>query len=169
MLYIHYLFGFWKNIVDARVLINSSSKINVIMISAYASILGLKVYFYDIGTQKIDGSTLEKFEIVLANFQVDNKLRKTRFFQETFLLADINVEVILSIFFLTLNNTDIQFAEKRLTNRSYTTAKVLSMTKQVELINKKKFAKVALNENSEIFVTYVIFLALILVYSDRKT
>ena len=47
------------------------------------------------------------FEMVLASFQVENKLKKARFFQKTFLLADINVEMILGMPFLTISNADI--------------------------------------------------------------
>lgn len=55
------------------------------------------------------------FEIVLASFQIKDKLRKIQFFRKTFLLTDISVEIILNIFFLIFNNTNIQFAKKKLT------------------------------------------------------
>ena len=45
--------------------------------------------------------------------------------------------------------------EKKLTWRSYTTAKALPTTKWVELINKKEFAKAALDGNSKTFVVHV--------------
>ena len=51
--------------------------------------------------------------------------------------------------FLTLSNADIQFAEKELTWRSYTVAEALPTTKRVEIIDKKEFAKAALDENVE--------------------
>ena len=70
--------------------------------------------------------------------------------------------------FLIFSNINIQFAEKKSTWRSYTIAKVLPTTKRVELIDKKKFAKVVLDENSETFVAYMTFIALISVYPDRK-
>ena len=38
--------------------------------------------------------------------RVEDKLGKARFFQETFLLADISVEVVLEMSFLTLSNAD---------------------------------------------------------------
>ena len=57
--------------------------------------------------------------------------------------------------FLTLSNADIQFAAKELTWRSYTAAEALSTTKRVELIDKKEFAKAALDEESETFVMHV--------------
>ena len=99
--------------------------------------------------------------MVLASFQVEDKLRKIQFFQEIFLLVNISAEVVLGMLFLILSNSDIQFVEKKLTRRSYTTAKALPTTKQVELINKKKFVKAALDEKSETFVVYVTFLNLV--------
>ena len=90
------------------------SKLNAMTLT-YAAKLGLKVRKIDIGAQKIDGSTLEIFGIVLAEFQVENKLGRAQFFQETFLLADISAEVVLGMPFLTLSNANVQFVEKELT------------------------------------------------------
>lgn len=63
--------------------------------------------------------------------------------------------MILEMFFLTLSSADIKFAEKKLTERSYTIAKALLTIKRIELINKKKFVKTALDKNSELFVIHV--------------
>ena len=65
------------------------------------------------------------------------------------------MEVVLSMSFFILSNADVQFAEKKLTWRTYTTKKALLTTCQVEIINQKKFAKTALDENVEAFVVYV--------------
>ena len=46
----------------------------------YASKLGLKVYSSNVIVQKIDSLTFKIFEIVLASFQIKNKLEKVRFF-----------------------------------------------------------------------------------------
>ena len=62
--------------------------------------------------------------------------------------------------FLTFSNADVQFVEKELTWRSYTTAEALPTTKRVELINKKEFAKAAMDENSETFVVHIVSLDL---------
>ena len=62
--------------------------------------------------------------------------------------------------FLTFSKIDVQFVGKGLTWRSYTTAKALSTTKRVKLLNKKEFAKGALDEESKTFVVYVAFLHL---------
>ena len=112
VLYVHYSIRFKKKEVQA--LIDLGNEVNA-MILAYASRLGLRVYRTNIGAQKIDGSTLKTFEIVLASFQVENKLGRTWFFQETFLLADINTELVLGMPFLTFSNANIQFVKKKLT------------------------------------------------------
>ena len=132
--YVHYPIWFKKK--EVQVLINSGSEINT-MTPTYASRLGLRVYCTDVGVQKIDGSTFQTFGMILANFQVEDKLRRAWFFQETFLLANISAEVVLGIPFLNFSNTDVQFIEKELTWRSYTTDEILPTTKRVELINKK--------------------------------
>ena len=90
------------------------------MTPAFASKLGLKVCSTDVKAQKIDGSTLQTFGMVLASFQVEGKLGWARFFQESFLLADTIVEVVLSMPFLTLSNADVSFSEQELTWKSYT-------------------------------------------------
>ena len=151
---IRYLIRFKKSKVQVQALLDSGSEVNA-MTPGYASKLGLKVRPTDVGAQKIDGSTLETFGMVLASFQVEDKLGRTRYFQETFLLADISVEVVLGMPFLTLSNADIQFAKKELTWRSYTAAEALPTTKRVEIIEKKEFARAALDENVEAFVVNV--------------
>ena len=165
---IHYPLRFRKDTTGVRALVDSGSEVNA-MTPAYAAKLGLKVRKTDIGTQKIDGSIFETFGMALADFQVEDKLGRARFFQETFLLADISAEVVLGMPFLTLSNANVQFVEKELTWRSYTTAKALPTTKRVELVNKKKFAKAALDENSKTFVMHVASLNLIPeIHSDRE-
>ena len=81
---------------------------------AYAKKLGLPVRQTDMGAQKIDGSHLNTFEMVIAGFSLQDKLGKVRFFQETFLVADTRMEVVLEMLFLTLSNADIRFAEREL-------------------------------------------------------
>ena len=93
--------------------------------------------------------------MVRDDFQLEDKLGRVQFFQETFLLVDISAEVVLGIPFLTFNNADVQFVKNELTWRSYTTAKALPTIKQVELIDKREFGKAALDENFETFVVHV--------------
>lgn len=93
--------------------------------------------------------------MVLASFQVNNKLDWFRFFQETFLVTNTSVAVILGMLFLILSNVDMLFLEQELFWRSYTSAEALSTTKQVKIINKKELAKAALDENVETFVVHL--------------
>ena len=65
------------------------------------------------------------------------------------------MEVVLGMPFLTSSNADIQFAEKKPTWRSYTAAKALPTTKWIELIDKKEFAREALDEESETCVVHI--------------
>ncbi len=67
--------------------------------------------------------------------------------------------VDLEIAFLSLDNANVKFTElRKLIWRSYTTAKALTTTSWVELINKREFAKAALDKNSETFVVYIAIL-----------
>ena len=93
-----------KKIVGA--LIYSDSEINI-MIPAYSAMLDLKIFSTAVRAQKIDRFLLKIFRIVIASFQIKDKLGRDWFFQETFLLANISMEMILRILFLTLGNEDI--------------------------------------------------------------
>ena len=70
-------------------------------------------------------------------------------------MADTNIEMILRMPFLIFSNKNIHFAKKKLTWRSYIAAKALPITKRIELINKKEFAKTALDEKLKTFVVYI--------------
>lgn len=57
--------------------------------------------------------------------------------------------------FQALNNINIEFNTKNFIQRFYSAAKALSKFKQVEFIDKHKFAKMTLNKNSEILIVHV--------------
>ena len=65
------------------------------------------------------------------------------------------MEMVLGMLFLNFSNIDVQFAEKELTWRTYSTKRALPTTRQVKIINWKEFAKAALDENIEAFVVHV--------------
>ena len=106
--------------------------------------------------------------MILASFQVEDILRKARFFQETFLLADLSIEIVLKMPFLTVSNANIKFAKKKLTWRSYTAAEALPTTKRVKIIDKNKFTKLALNKHVKVFVVHVTFLLTIAIHPAKK-
>lgn len=128
---------------SVEALIDSSSKVNVIQPS-FAKDLGLRICKINVDAQKIDCSRLKTYEIVIVFFQVDDKDRKSRFFEETFLLIDIGMNIAFEIRFLTLSNVKINSNNKKLKLRLYTVADHLSNTRQVELVRKKKFVIVVL-------------------------
>ncbi len=78
------------------------------------------------------------------------------------------MEVVLGMPFLFLSNANVEFAELgKLTWRTYTAAEALPTTSRVELINKREFARAALDENSETFVVYVSALEATTIHSSR--
>lgn len=66
-----------------QALINFNIKINAINLE-YILKLYLKVCFINVKTQKINGFNVKMFEMILANFQVENKLIKIGFFKSRF-------------------------------------------------------------------------------------
>lgn len=119
-------------------LIDSNTELNA-MTPAYASILGLTVRKTDVGAQKIDGSALATYGMVINKLPGRGQDRKGPFFQETFLVADTSMEVVLGMPFLTLSNADVAFAEKELTWSPYTAAEALPTTKRMQIIDRKEF------------------------------
>ena len=133
---------------------DNNSKINGIS-PTYIKKLGLHIQKTNVGAQKIEGSALKIFGMIIADFQVKDKGGKPRFFQETVLVTNIKFEVILRMLFLKISNANMAFDEGTLTWMSYTTNKVLPTTKQVQLVDPKKFVIVALNVDSETFVVAI--------------
>lgn len=113
MPYTHYPIQFKKNKAKVQALLNSSIKVNA-MILAYTAKLGLKIWLINIRAQKIDSYIFEILEISLASFEVKNKLSRAYFFQKISLLANININVILEMFFLIFSNANIVFVNWKL-------------------------------------------------------
>ena len=139
---------------QVRALLDSGSKVNAMSL-AYAKRLGLKTRKTNVRAQKIDGSAQETFGMVIANFQVEDKSGRPRFFQETFLVADTKFEVILGMPFLKISNANVAFGEGMLTWKSYTTNEALPTIKRVRLVDPKEFVIAALDADSETFVVHV--------------
>lgn len=81
--------------------------------------------------------------------------------------------MVLRILFLSFSNADIKFIEsEKCIWRCYDTIEALLISNRVRFINKKDFAKVILDENSEIFVVYVTILEVltaILIYLSKTS
>ncbi len=163
---IRYLIQF-QGSQNVKALIDSGSKVNA-MTSAYAAELDFTTQKTSIGAQKIDGSPLETYGMASANFLLQDSLGSVWFFEETFLLADTSMDVVLEIPFLSLSNADVEFAELgKLSWRSYTVADALFTTSQVTLIDKREFAKASPDKNSETFVVHVAILEATTIHPSR--
>ncbi len=93
--------------------------------------------------------------MVVSTFLVLDKDGWERFFEESFLLADVRPDIVLGMPFLTMSNADVDFQARNIQWRSYTTGEVLPTTRRVEQIGKKEFATAALNLEHEAFVVHV--------------
>ncbi len=67
--------------------------------------------------------------MVVSTFSVSDKDGRKRFFEESFLLADVKPDVVLEMLFLTISNADINFEARDLQWRSYSTENVLLTTR----------------------------------------
>ena len=84
-----------------------------------------------------------------------DKANQVRFFQAIFLVANVSSKIVFGILFLTVSDADIDFLGRELRWRTYTTKEALPTTKRIELLEKKKFAAVALDPEYETYVVYV--------------
>ena len=137
-----------------QALIDSGSEVNAIHLS-FVKQLGLLIRPTDVGAQNIDGTTLNTYGMVVASFSIMDKANRVRFFEETFLVANVSPEVVLGMPFLTLSGADVDFSGRELRWRTYTTEEVLPTTRRVELVGKKEFAAAALDPESETFVVHI--------------
>ena len=135
-------------------MIDSGSEVNAIHLS-FAKQLGLSIRPIDVGAQKINGTILNTHKIVVVVFSMVDKANRVRFFEETFLVANVSPEVVFEIPFLTLSGTDVDFSRQDLRWRNYTTKKALPTTRCIELVDKKEFAAVALNPEHETYIIHV--------------
>ena len=94
-------------------LFNSGSEVNAIY-PTFTQKLGLPIRLTDIGVQNIYCTMLDTFGIVVATFLMTDKANRIRFFEETFLVANISPKVVFGISFFTLSGADIDFLGQKL-------------------------------------------------------
>ena len=95
------------------VLFDSGTEVNAIYLN-FVRELELSIKPMDVGVQKIEGTILDTFKMVVTNFSVTGKTNRVRFFEKTFLVANICLEVALGMPFLTLSSADIDFLDREL-------------------------------------------------------
>ena len=69
------------------------------MSQAFAFLLGIKTRKTNIRDQKINNITLETNKIVVSTFFIFNKDDKERFFEKSFLLANVKLDIVLGCIF----------------------------------------------------------------------
>ena len=92
---------------------DSRSEVNAIN-PAFLKKLGLVVLFINIGVQKINSTIFETYEMVVATFLAIDQVKKVKFFEKTFLIANISSNVVLGYFFLFLVMQISVFQEENL-------------------------------------------------------
>lgn len=81
------------------------------MTPAYTTKLGQRLRSINLGTQKIDGLALKIHNMTLASFSLQDSQGKVQFFEETFLLVDTNIKIVLEMPFLAFSNADVDFTK----------------------------------------------------------
>ena len=149
---IYYLINFGKKSVLA--LLDSGSEVNAVY-PAFAKELIPPIRPTDVGAQKIDGTTLETYEMVVAAFLVEDKANGVRFFEKTFLVANVSPEIVFGMLFFTLSSANIDFLGRKLWWRTYSIEEAFPTTRCIELVGKKEFAAAALDPEHEIYIVHV--------------
>ena len=103
---IRYPINFGKKSMPA--LFDSGSEVNAVY-SDFAKKLDLPIKPTDVTAQKIDGTMLETYGMVVAAFLVENKANRVEFFEKTFLVANISPKVVPGMSFLTLSGANVDF------------------------------------------------------------
>ena len=140
--------------MSVSALFDSGNEINAIY-PTFAWELKLPTKYTDIGAQKIDGIMLDTHGMVVTTFLMTDKANRVRFLEETFLLANVSLEIVFGMSFLTLSGADVDFLSRELRLRTYTTKKAFPTTKHVELVDKKEFAATALNQEHDTYVVHI--------------
>lgn len=73
----------------------------------YTKILGIKVQKKGVDTSKIDSIFLTMYIIIIIKVSIQKTYKREQFFQKSFLLANINMGILLSLLFLFFSNANL--------------------------------------------------------------
>ena len=135
-------------------LLDLGSEVNIIH-PTLAWELGLSIRPTDVRAQKIDGTILDTFRMVATAFSLTDKGNRVKFFEESFLVANVSPDVVLGMLFLTLSSADVDFLSRELRWRIYTTEEAFPTTRNIKLVGEKEFAAAAFDPEHETYVVYV--------------
>lgn len=54
---------------------------------------------------------LDTYEMIVTAFLMMDKTNQVKFFKKTFLIANVSLEVVFEMFFLTISNVNIDFLD----------------------------------------------------------
>ena len=103
--------------------------------------------------------------MIVTAFSLTDKANRARLFKKPFLVANVSPEVVLGMFFPTLNSANINFLDCKLRWRTYITKKALSTNRLVRLLDKKKFAAEVLDSDYKTFIVSIASLNSIMLLS----
>lgn len=85
------------------------------------------------------------------------------------MVANTSIEMVFRMPFLIFSNVDVGFLDKKLIWKIYSVAETLLITKRVQIINWKKFAKAVLDLNKKVFIIYIATItSKITIHLERK-
>ena len=84
------------------------SKVNTMYLD-FAKKFSLQIQDINVDVQKINSFKLDTFGIVIASFSVEDKKKRSCFFEGIFLLADISMDITLRMLFHILSIVDMDF------------------------------------------------------------
>ena len=102
---------------------------------------------------------LDTYKMVIIAFSVMDKANRVRFFEKTFLMANVSPEVVFGMLLLTLSDADVDFSRQELRWRTYTTKKAFQTTRYVKLVGKKEFVAAALNLEHKTYIVHIVSLS----------
>lgn len=94
-------------------MLDSRDEINVIY-SIFFKDRDFSIRLTNIEAEKVDSFILNIYGIVVVDFLMLNKANQIRFLEEIIQVVNINPEIVFRMFFLTFNNTDINFLNWKL-------------------------------------------------------
>ena len=86
---------------------------------------------------------------------MNHKANQVRFFEKTFLVANVGPEMVFVMLFLTLSRADVDFLGRELLWRTYTIKKALSTTRYIKLVCMKEFASAVIDLEYKTYVVHI--------------
>ena len=110
---IQYPITFRKMSMPMSALFDSGSKVNAIH-PTFTREPGLPIKTTNVEAQKIDGTILNTFKMVVGAFSMTDKANQVKFFEETFLVTNVHPEVVLGMPILILSGANVDFLVREL-------------------------------------------------------